>query len=91
MAQEDPFAFEVEIVAFLEKNQGASILHTLEKPDSLSEDLHSIIAKSTAIEKAAIETGDKLNNMFNQTVGRHRFAKAAVAQTKKTVSDAASN
>ena len=76
MAQEDTFAFEVEILAFMEKNSGSSILHTLENPDNLSNDLNTIIGRATAIETAAVKAGDKLNSMFNETVGRHRFAKS---------------
>jgi hypothetical protein len=34
------------------------------------------IGRATAIETAAVKAGDKLNSMFNETVGRHRFAKS---------------
>lgn len=73
-AQEDTFLFESSIVEFLQKNTG-SILHTLPEPDNLETDLADIIKKSNEVEEAAKASLKVLDAMFNQTVGRHRFAR----------------
>jgi len=68
--------------AFVKQMQNGQTIGSLIPSDTktLQASLGQVVAAAESVQKEAIEVGDQLNQMFSQTVGRHRFSKQLAFQ-----------